>query len=265
MITPTDSEIIAIKADARRRFGSDRSLSCLLTSPVDACVVVAPFNLAGYSAHVDARSANTLTAQSGAVTDHVLWCSPEPLTGLQGDAVTVDALAPTKEDPEPLRRVAIERLEALRSTWPVVDAEIEAQLRKTAGAVRGGDIARAVQLTPGNAPRGLSAGEALALLAGAPLGGAGSLWSVAHSNGMALVLKAPRPNAWLAARAAFAEAHGKHAGIVDSTLVLVRQLVVWSPEPLAAYLDANPGYAEALWNPLLDMGGSSATTSSAFL
>lgn len=264
MIAPTAAEVIAIKADARRRFGSDRSLSCLLTAPVDACVVVAPFDLKSYSAHVDSRSGNLITTQSGAVTDRVLWCSltmPDAASSPAG----VDMLAPSKEDPEPLRRTAIERLEAMRSVWPVVDAEIEAQLRKTAGATRGADVARAVQLTPGNAPPGLSAAEAATMLAGAPALGAGSLWSVSHSNGMALVLKAPRPNAWLAARAAWSEAHVRHAGIVDSALVLVRQLVEWSPEPFEAYLDGHPGYAEALWNPLLDMGGSSATTSAAFL
>ena len=124
MITPSPAEIVLIKAEARRRFGSDRALCVQLGAPIGAAVVVAPFDLRSYSAHVDARAENASTAQAGAIVDRLLWCSPA-----SPDEAPVDTIEPSPDDPTPLRRVALARLELLRDTWPAVDGKVEADLR----------------------------------------------------------------------------------------------------------------------------------------
>jgi hypothetical protein len=263
MITLTPNEVIAVKADASRRFGSDRCLQVLLSAPIDAAVVVSPFDYKAVAAHVDARAQNVITAQSNAVTDRVLWCSPT-LPDAASAPADVSMLTASKDDPEPLRRVALERLETLRETWPIVNAEVERELRRVSGWVLEG-VLHAVPLTPGTAPRGIAAKRVLEMLADAPAKGPGSLWSVQGGSGAALVLKAPLVDVWHGARAAWSEARQQKSGILESFMVLVRQLIVWSPEPLDAYIDRVPGFAEGLWNPLLEMGGAATQASSSFL
>jgi len=264
VILPTEAEKLAIKADARKRYGSDRCMLVSLTAPVDACVVVAPFDLKSYSAHVDQRSENLQMAQASASIDRVLWCSPPPDAAPEL-AAAVDTIEVTKEDPAPLRRVAIDRLELLSELWPVVHSEIERTLRAETGQKIGREGMHAVPLTYESAPRAMPRAKVTELLDGAPKAGAGSMWSLVDANGCNLVLKCPHSDTWLAMRAAFSDAMAKNSGIVDSTLVLGRQLVMWSPDNLDAYFDAHPGYAEGLWNPLLEMGGAATQASASFL
>jgi hypothetical protein len=258
MILPTDAEKIAIKAAARRAFGRDDVRLVLSTDPIEAAAAVVPWDLAAYKPHVDARARNLLTAQAAAAIDRVVWCSP-----LDTASSTVDTLTATKNDPDPVRRVAVERLEAMHDAWPVLDERIERELRGIAGALPGGASYDARPLTLASRPKGLAATEALAMLEGAPRVGAGSLWAVASEPG--LVLRAPQPATYLAARAAYHAAFVGDSGIIDSLLVIIRQLVVWSPEPFDALLERLPGLAEELATPFLRMGGSGAQTSSTFL
>jgi hypothetical protein len=260
MIDPTPAEIIAIKSSARAKFGRDLALRVPLTSPIEAVVVVAPFDLASYAAHVDARQANAQTAQLGIVVDRLLWCSPADAA-----SPTIDSIVPTKDDPDPFRRVALDRYDALQEMWPAVASLVDRKLLEIAGRARAGELARAVPLSVGTAPHGLSPADAAKLLEGRPVRGAGSLWSVTHGNGLALVMSSPQPDAWLAARAAWGESVRDSKGIIDSMLVLARQLIEWSPEPFEALIDRKPGYAEALLNPMLDMGGAGAQASADFL
>lgn len=258
MITPSPAEIVLIKAEARRRFGSDRALCVQLGAPIGAAVVVAPFDLRSYSAHVDARAENASTAQAGAIVDRLLWCSPA-----SPDEAPVDTIEPSPDDPTPLRRVALARLELLRDTWPAVDGKVEADLRSAAGEP--GSLPSASPLTLGTLPPGLSVKAAEELLRAAPATGPSALWGVRGTNGCSLVMRAPLSDVYLAVRAAFGDALAKKSGQIDSVLVAARQHIVWSPEPLDALFDRKPVYAEEIWHAFFQMGGSAAASSATFL
>ncbi|HEY8944908.1 MAG TPA: hypothetical protein VIM73_11635 [Polyangiaceae bacterium] len=272
MLVPTPAEVDVLKAYAVRKFGSDRLLQVALAAPIDAAVVVAPFDLTSFKTYRDERCGPALTAYASAVVSRVLWVSPQDMRPRRGASVviggtappepTVDTLEASDKDPDPIRRVAMSRLGVLRATWASVDQHVAEELETAAGWT---GTTRAAPLTEGNAPPGLSSEQAAALLEGKPAAGPGSLWSITSTSGLALVAAAPRVNVWHATQSAWADAQARKTGVIDSVLLTFRSLVAWSPEPFDGYLEAHPGYAEQLWRPLREMGGASAQASATFL
>ena len=257
MIEPSIAERATIVADCGKRFPGRRAVLVRMTDPIDACVVVASFDLRSYLTQVDAERASAGSAQRNAAIDRLLWCSPADPA-----APTVDTLAATNDDPQPQRRVALERLDALCEVWPAAPSFVVGELELAAGLVA--DKPRVVPLTPGTAPPGLSPTDALALLAGAPTRGPGALWAVTQSNGLALVLAAPLPDVWLAAGAARDAAETAPARFAV-LLPFLRSAVRWEPELLDGTIERIPFVTLRLPGAYFAMGGSAAAASSSFL
>lgn len=278
MILPTPAEEHALKAYALAKFGSSRPMVVRLSDPVDAAIVVVPFDLESFKIYRDLRFGPARTAHASAVVTRSIWCSPpaEDLRGGRGPKgsivgggavatapVTIDTLVPTEHDPDPIHRVALDRTRALCATWPAVDAQVADQLEDAAGWA--GNLPVARPLDASAPPPGLTSEDAIKLLSGKPTKGPGSLWAVTSSHGLSMVMQAPLPNIWHAAQGARASAEAARGGILAATLIHAKPLVVWCPGTLDAYLDERPGYADVLHKPLADMGGAAAKASASFL
>jgi hypothetical protein len=235
MIRPTPDEILAAKAACRAKFGHERILGIPLGDPIDLFVIMAACNLREAAAYEDARAVSPIQARSALVVSR--------------------ALSPSQAD-----------LSASRRLRGAIDAKIEAYFRAALGWTD--EMATAQRFSAATAPPGFAAPAELPakvqeLVAAHP---AAELWSVTNkANGLALVMAAPEEDVYTAAIAAIEEANRSRRGVLTVVLDFARDLVVWSPKPLDAYLDEAPGRAADLANPFLEMGGAGAVGSASFL
>lgn len=228
MKTPTPAEVAIIKADAAKRFGSDRALLVELDAPIDAAVVMAPFGFQSFVDYVDAEARDTDSAEAAVVVERLLWPS-------------------------------LDEAMALREKWPASASKIVKDLRKAAGDVPG--VASAVPLTAATAPKSLGAKGAQDLIEANPKV---SLWAVTHV-GIELVMKAPLPDVYAAAKAASISAARAKEGLIPSWWRYAKDHILWSAEPIDRLCEARPATIPDLVHPFFAMGGSAATTRATFL
>jgi hypothetical protein len=277
MILPTDTEGTTLRAYALRTFGASKLLLVQLPAPVEAALIVVPFDAASFADYLDMkhRPGGARTANASAVLTRTIWCSPvdvdrrpgaKPSATMGGDAPaapTIDMLVSSEKDPDPVHRVAVERSRMLTATWPAADAEIAEALDDAAGW--GGLLPRASLLTARDPPPGLSGEDAARLLEGRPPMGPGSLWAVTCADKpLGLVLAAPHGEVWHASQKARNDALGARKGIMDATLLYLRPAgtVVWCEGAgFEALVAERPGLASWLWKALEDIGGAAAKAS----
>ncbi len=242
MRAPSDEEIVAAKAECRKRFGHDRIVRVIVAEPIGTHALVAAFNLREAAAHLDARFVSVPNARSVLIAERCLWPS-------------------------------MEGLEEIRTTrrMPAVDIQIEGEFRKLMGFVPG--AAHAHPLTAATAPPsfvspqdvarlgvGLKVGELQKAYPGE------QLWSVCRrENGLELILRQPISAVWTAATVAAQAAQETNSGRLTCVLDFARDHVVWSPRPIDIYLDEAPGRADDIALPFFEMGGAGATASASFL
>ncbi len=235
MIRPTGDQILEAKAACRAKFGHERVIGIPLGEPIDLYVIMAAFGLREASTYSDARAVSPLQARSALVVDRAVWPSPKEIA-------------------------------ARRALRGALDSQIEIYFRHALGWTD--DMATAARFSAATAPPGFAAPADLAAKV-AELQAAhanAELWSVTNAaNGLALVMAAPDEAIYTAAIAAIEEANRSKRGTLTVVLDLVRDLIVWSPRPLDAYLDEKPGRAADIANPFLEMGGAGATGSATFL
>lgn len=228
MKTPTPEQVLTIKADAAKRFGSDRALLVELDAPIDAAVVVAPFNLVTWNDYVDAQARDIDTSHVGAIVDRLLWPSLDVFT-------------------------------ALREAWPAAPRIIAQKMHVAAGET----LVKAVVtrlLSTSTPPLGLTAEKAAALIANA---GTAALWAV-QLPGVAssCVMQTPLADVYLAAKAADRAAKDRGIGRITAMLAYVLETVVWSSEPIDQVLNRLPALSSDLRLAFGEMGGEGATTRS---
>ncbi len=152
----TAEETAAIKAKAAKDF-QGRAMAVELSEPINATVVVAPFDRAAYAAHMVAMAADRQTGLSAALMDRLLW-------------------------------PGLVELDALNRRWPALAGKVARALEEEARQHSpDGTVA---PLDPARPPAGLSASEAAALVASA---GAQSLLVVTEPDpaDMCCVIQSP--------------------------------------------------------------------------
>lgn len=235
MLRPSPDDVAAAKVECRKRFGHERVLGIPLGSPIDLYVIVAAMGLRDAATYDAARAAQPVQARSALVADRALW--------------------PAQKD-----------IAARRVLRGALDAKIEVAVRVALGW--SDDPATVLPFSVATAPPGFAAPADIAakveeLRAAWP---AAELWSVTNAaNGLALVIAAAEEDVYTAAVAAFGQAQQQKAGTLTTLLGFVKDLVVWSPKPLDAYLDEAPGRAEDIGVAFLEMGGAGAAGSATFL
>lgn len=276
MILPNEAEIVALRAYALQKFACARPLVVQLPSPIDAALVVVPFDLASFKAHRDLRCGPDQTAHSSAVVTRTIWCSPQAVDLRPGHAATgatvggggplasptIDTFQPSATDPDPIHRIAVDRTRALCASWPAADEKVATALEDAAGWVNPAPTTQL--LDPAAPPPGLSSAEAVEMLKGKPATGPGSLWAVTTPGpaGMSLVMSAPSSQGWHASQAAYAAAVTAGKGLVETILLHAKPRVVWAAGGFDAVIAERPGFAAWLNKPLAEMGGASSRASS---
>lgn len=220
-------EQAAIKSDAAARFGSaDRYKIVDLEEPIDASVVVAPFDLKSWSAHVDACAHDLTTAHAQALASRLLWPSQAELLDLRAD-------------------------------WPTVPKHVAIRLHELAGQIPGvAPLCR--RLSASTRPLSLSVAAMEQLVAAHP---GARLFAVEQAgNGLSIVMKAPLPDTFLAAEAAEKDAHREGKGMVAAQLAWTKETIVWSSTPIDAFLDQKPAIIGDIWAGYRLMGGEGTAT-----
>lgn len=240
MLLPTDLEIKTAKADALARFGRDEVLLVQMGAPIDFAVLVAPLDLAGYCAFADQQIEDLDTAQRNLLHARLVW----PFNvGPEGDRRT-DAVS--------------DRL----SKRPAMAARVAGRLVKRAGRREGEPnveplddvLARgAAEVIPG-----LSADACRKLLAD---NASRELWAVT-SPGLSLVMSTPEGDVWSLARTREVDALKSKKGIVQSTLDIAKQAIVWSQVNVDMLLDNLPALSADISSAYKTMGGDAAEVTS---
>lgn len=220
---PSKEEIAALKADAVKRFGSDRAVLYEIGSPVDQAIVMAPLDLSAWCTHCDASLRDTDTANASLLVDRLLWPSMEE--GL-----------------------------ALREKWGHLATTVGEEMHKTSGHVPGEPVIWPFSIS--SMPNGMTEEVAKLLPSGE------ELWTVVLPNGTTLVMQAPSTDVFLAARAADKTASTRNKDYVMSTLVFLRESIVWCAEPIDALLNRLPLITSDLRAAYMQMGGAGATVRS---
>lgn len=223
----TPEEQAAIKADAAQRFGSAERYKIVdLADPIDATVVVAPFDLKSWAIHVDACSHDLGTAHAQALAARLLYPSQAEILDL-------------------------------RALWPTVPKHVCIRLHELAGQVPGvSPLCRL--LTASTRPLALSQAAMDQLVAAHP--GARLFAVEMPANGLCVVMSQPLPDVFLAAEAAEKDAQREGKGSVMAQLSWVRETIVWSATPIEAFLDQKPAAIADLWAGYRLMGGEGTAT-----
>jgi hypothetical protein len=222
MKLPTAEEISTIKAQAMKRFGSDRALLVELESPIDVAVVVAPFGLEAWAAYADLQARDLETSHATAFAERVLWPS-------------------------------LDHALELCARWPAVPRNVAVQLHAAAGQVTGKPLVR--RLSAAAPPKGLGQREAQQLIdqyAGA------SLWAVEQTPAeLSCVMRTPAGDVYLAAKTADRLAREKGEGLVMAMLPYARESVIWSADahPIASLIERRPAISDDLRTAFLMLGG----------
>lgn len=247
MKRPTDAEKSAIKAEARKRFGSERVIQVELGKPFDLLVCIAAVNLESATEYDDARTASPENARSNLLAERVLW--PE--------------------------QTVLEQIRE-RGETAALDGKLEQEYRRLLGFDGPGEPA-AVKLSPMSAPPSLAPPKeragAVAALRRAHEGV--ELWVITHpGTRLECILAGPVADVWTAIMHAQGEAMRARAGNLSVVVPFARDLCVWAPRmapggdasaALQAHLDEAPGRAMYLLPPLVAMGGAYATARASFL
>lgn len=245
MKLPTSEEIGLAKSEALTRFGRDEVLLVKLEKPVDFACLVAPMNLARFSALIDAQERDMQTSYMPAVLDALLWPSREEWL----DVAKRRAAAPRKVCHEILKRGG--REDDAAKVEPLAD--MVAGLPPPAKGQPAGEQLVIPGLTADKARELLDAEE-------------GSeehreLWAV-HGPGLSCVMASPDPDVYLASQVARDRAREKKEGITEARLGFTRDAIVWSSSPIEKALDDKPAITGDLSAAWLTMGGEVAEATS---
>lgn len=244
MRQPNPENIAAAKADCRARFGHERIARIPLGPPFGVTLLLAAWDFTAASAHADARLVSLPNAASALLAERGLFPAPDDV-------------------------------EQLRARGGLLDAEVEAEMRRLHGFVAGD--ATAVPLTAATVPPGYCAPkEAASRVAGLQAANAGAdLWAVTNAaNGLALILRAPMADVVSAVGQASVEAQRRKAGAITWGLGHARDLCVWAPGALGGsdaqqafdrHFEEKPGRADDVGSALLVMGGAGAARRGDFL
>jgi len=216
----TDEERASIKQRASADFQGE-ALAIPIGDPIGELIVVAPFDRKAYSEYDDAEDKDPQTAYSKALYDRLLF--PDFAT-----------------------------LAAISARWPALPEIVAREMRREAGAVYPEHIAEPLDIK--KLPDGLSKDAASKLVSEA---NGANLWTVGVP-GFACVMRAPEPNAWIAARAMYDDAVRKGSGKIDVIDPYVRAAVVWCAEPIADALARKPARVWPLWYGFKRIGGEGA-------
>ena len=228
MILPTPEQVATFKAEAVRRFGSDRAMGVLLGEPTGAMCVFAPLDFAGWCDLLDAQSEDVDTGNKRLFVDRLLWPSLD------------EALS-------------------LAKRWPAAVGQCARELIKLAGETSAQPVVRELKSHP---LAGLSAEKAAELAAAHDR----ALWGVRINatstfEAVSLVMQAPLSEMYLACRAADRDARGLKRGIELATSSFVLDAIVWSSEPVKPLLDRLPALSADLRLAFYMMGGAGVSVS----
>ena len=218
MKEPTAEQVAEARADAIKRFGSDAVLWVELDASIEQVVLVAPVDFAAYCSHVDDQVRDLDTSHLSLLIDRRLW---PPL-------------------PELLE---------LTSKFGAFAQKCCVPLYEEAGQIPAAAVT--VPLTKANTPSGANFDELVAAHPG------GSLW-VTKFGARSFVLKAPLTDVYLAAKSARAAATADCKDVLRCLSTVVREAVVWSPEPLAELLERKPAVFGDLRDAFFATGGAGA-------
>ncbi len=246
MIAPSAEEILAIKAEARKRFGSDRVARVALGAPFDLVVCLAPLSLASAAEYDDAGKVNAENARSAMLVERVLFPSQEKLDEIRSAPSTA-----------------------------ALDALVDKQFCGLMGFGHDGGDVLAAPLSALNAPPGFAspkevAAKVAALIAAHP---GSTPWSIYHGgSGLSCILRQPISDVWATIAHKLSTVIKSGRGSLVAALPFARDLCVWAPglagnagSALEAHVDECPGRGALLVTPLLAMGGAMAETQASFL
>lgn len=225
MKLPSPEEIAQIKATAVAKFGHDRVALVDLDAPIDAAVVVAHFNFAGWSQQVDAEKRDLDTAHQQGVVGQLLW-------------------------------PALDDFLALQRKWPLLSKNVMSHLYTRAGVKPG--RAKASRFTI-DSHVGVDDATAKTLI---EQNAGTDLWGFILPTGQTVIMRAPLADVLLAARAADSAARERADGITRAALPFVKEAIVHATEPIDALLERLPATVEDLRVAFLQMGGDGVASRS---
>ena len=228
----TPEQITTAKDECLKKFGHTRIVKIDIDYPIDVTVLMAAFGLSEAAEYVDARAKSRRSAAAGLIATRALLPSPKELQEIRDG-----------------RRL------------PAIDAQIEVAYRRVMGFVsRAPSVSRLTSLT---APPSMPADVLAQLVAKNP---ADNLWSaVNEENDFEVAFLAPVSETWAAATAADERASQSGRGRLTAILDYAKDHVLWSPKPIAEFIDEKPGRAEELKQAFLESGGAGAQASASFL
>ena len=232
MIEPTSEDIVAAKAECRKKFGHERIVQIVIGDPIGVTVLMAAFNLTEASAYSDARHISEFNARSALISERRLFPGREVFDAYRNE----------------------KRL-------PAIDEHTEAHFRFRMGFNQRRVFAARFSLA--GRPPSMPEEKAQELLAKEP---ADQLWTIYdRAADLELVMRSPTSDVWASARSSLAKAAASHTGTRTTVYDYAKNYIRWSPRPLDEYLDEKPGRALDIADPFFDMGGSAAEASSSFL
>lgn len=235
MLDPTPADLLAAKAEIRKRFGHDRGVRVLVANPATGepmlTALLADLTLADAVAYHDARGESVVSARAALLAERLVWPGPA-------------------------------ELEPLRAEWGALDTLIEREYRREVGFSER-TAATCRPLTAATCPPGLSQDKAAELLRAST---GRRLWSIHnHANGLSCVVRQPQPEVWLAGSRVLADAMEAKTNTLLPHLQIIADHCVWAGDglSLAAHIEERPGRAWCLNAPWAEMGGAGAKTSAA--
>lgn len=224
-MTFTDEQIQGFKVKSAKEHDG-RVLQIDIGEPVNATLVVAPFNRAEWAAFVDRRKRDAQTAFHGAVIQQLLHPS-------------------------------LQELEAMRRDWATLAEKVVSELNLEAGWTPEDPVFRPLDVAA--PPAGLSPEKAAEIVAANK---GARLWSLElPAHDLALVMKTPISDTWLGARTHERDAEEKCSGIIAATEPYVFGSVIWQNQALiggTGILDRKPALYWELLACYRVMGGYGA-------